>query len=161
MVALITFFLSEVVIFMLSRESFIVLSQVLFFLIVFISLVAPDRSIIINVFIGMIYLVFSAVSAGPDFSELVPSMVQFYVFVSMSIILSIIVRDVRYNEKKYYSLLENTTRGICIYDFEKGALVEKNRAFVYDPDIFFDRIRKTNPIFFEKGTESRTFPSTV
>ena len=63
-IALISFFmsevviLSEVVIFMLSGESFIVISQVIFFLIVLITLLVPEKSLIINVFIGFIYLIF-------------------------------------------------------------------------------------------------------
>ena len=152
--------MSEVVIFMLSGESFIVLSQVIFFLIVLISLLVPERSLIINVFIGFIYLIFSALSAGPDFYELVPSMVQFYVFISMSIIISRIILEVRYNEKKYYGLLENTTRGICIYDSEERSLVEKNHAFVYDPGIFFERSRGVNPDFFEARIENSGKSST-
>ncbi|ADN34959.1 signal transduction histidine kinase [Methanolacinia petrolearia DSM 11571] len=160
-IALISFFMSEVVIFMLSGESFIVISQVIFFLIVLISLLVPEKSLIINVFIGFIYLIFSALSAGPDFYELVPSMVQFYVFISMSIIISRIILEVRYNEKKYYGLLENTTRGICIYDSEERSLVEKNHAFVYDPSIFFERARSVNPDFFgariENAGKSSTF----
>lgn len=160
MVALVTFFLSEIIIFMLSGWSFVFLSQALFFLVVFIALILPEKSTIIIFFIGMIYLVFSAQSAGPDFSGLVPAMVQFYVFVSMSIVLSVIVREIRHNEKKYYTLLENTSRGICIYDFEKKAVAEKNRAFIYDPEIFFDRIREADPGLFEAGAASRDASST-
>jgi len=160
MVTLTTFFLSEVVIFMLSRESYIVISQVLFFLIILVALFIPEKSTTINVFIGMIYLIFIAAFSGGDYYDIIPSMVQFYVFISMSIILSFIIREIKYNEKKYYSLLENTSRGICIYDFERSVLVEKNRAFTYDPDIFFERIRNAVPAFYGDGNKNRGLPST-
>lgn len=160
MVALITFFLSEVVILMLSGESFMVISQILFFLIILFALVIPEKSTILNVFIGMIYLILIAFFSGNDYYNVVPSMVQFFVFISISIIISIIIHEIRYNEKKYYSLLENTSRGICIYDFDRDVLVEKNSVFTYDPGIFFKRIKDMFPVFYENGSKTQKIPST-
>ncbi|MBN1432652.1 MAG: PAS domain S-box protein [Methanomicrobiaceae archaeon] len=149
LIVLVTFFLSEIVIFLLSKEPFVVVSQILFIIIVLVALIYPERSTIINSFIGMGFLVFYALLTSPEFSGLVPAMIQFYVFISISIFLSAIISDIRYNEKKYYSLLENTTRGICIYDFEKGAVVEKSPSFKYDPDLLLDNTRDTIQQIFE------------
>lgn len=161
LVVLVTFFLSEIVIFMLSRDSFLVISQLIFIIIIIVSLFLPEKSAIVNIFIGLIYLIFSAVSASPYFSEFVPAVIQFYVFIMMSIVISGIVRDISHNEKKYCSLLENTSRGICIYDIGRETVSEKNNSFTYDADAIFSAVREKDREFFtpalEEDHKSSTF----
>ena len=151
--ALVTFLLSEIVIFMLSGEFFVVISQVLFIIIIFIALVLPEKSTISSVLIGIVYLLITGLVTYGDISGIIPAMAQFYVFVSMSIVLSLIIRAIHYSERKYYSLLENTSRGICIYDIERCQVVEKNRGFVYDPEFILGYIKKERDGFFESGKD--------
>lgn len=122
-----TFILAEIGTFFLTRGSLVILSQLFYFPIILLSFKYPRYAVSLGLGIACAYLAIAVVTAGSFGSAdvLIPLM-QFYVYVSMSIVLASLFSRSRDNETKHHELFRHSSTGICIVDPIKGTISEMN-----------------------------------
>ncbi|WP_292367608.1 PAS domain S-box protein [Methanoregula sp. UBA64] len=122
-----TFILAEIGTFFLTQGFLVILSQVFYFPIILLSFRYPRHGVSLGLGIACAYLVIAVTTAGSfgNADVLIPLM-QFYVYVSLSIVLASLFSRSRDNETKHHELFRHSSNGICVMDPVKGIISEMN-----------------------------------
>ena len=127
-IVIILFLLMEITYQILFEQTIMVISHLFYFPIVLCSFFLPKRGVIISTFIAMIYLIIINYMI-PGVEEIVPSTMQFYVYVSISVTVSLISERIRRDRKKFSSIFEYSEGGIGLFRIETGELIDKNKKY--------------------------------
>ncbi|MBN2734681.1 MAG: PAS domain-containing protein [Methanomicrobiaceae archaeon] len=111
------------------ESTVMVLSHIFYFPIIIVSFLYPKRGILISTMIAALYLVLIYILVAPEFLGVVSATMQFYVYVSVSVIVSIISGRIRSDRARFKSIFDYSEEGICVVDGETGRITEMNRKF--------------------------------
>lgn len=122
-----TFILAEIGTFFLTQGFLVIISQVFYFPIILLSFRYPRYAVSLGLGIACAYLLIAVTTAGSFGSAdvLIPLM-QFYVYVSMSIVLASLFSRSRDNETKHQELFRHSSNGLCIINPTNGTISEMN-----------------------------------
>ena len=112
----------------LFEETVMVLSHIFYFPIILCSFFFQKRGVIISTFIAMLYLIIINYMLPGTFN-IVPSTMQFYVYISLSVTVSLISEKIRQDKKKFSSIFNYSEGGIGLFNLKNGELVEKNKKY--------------------------------
>ncbi|KQC04466.1 MAG: hypothetical protein APR53_10495 [Methanoculleus sp. SDB] len=124
-IVIITLVIAEIVLFVISDNLTIILTHFFYFPVVLAAFHYPRRGVIIATIISFIYLGVSWYVSSPGMPLLTATM-QFYVFVSVGILVSSLSATMRMNELKYRSVFDSSGSCICLINAVKGTLIESN-----------------------------------
>lgn len=125
---IVLFIIMEITYQILFEETIMVISHIFYFPIILCSFFLPKRGVIISTFIAMIYLIFINYFI-PGVSEIIPSTMQFYVYISISVTTSLISERIREEKKKFTSIFNYSEGGIGLFNLKTGELIDKNKKF--------------------------------
>ncbi|WP_211251515.1 sensor histidine kinase [Methanolacinia paynteri] len=128
-VVLVLFLIMEITYQMLFEETLMVVSHIFYFPIILCSFFLQKRGVIISTFIAMVYLIIINYLI-PGMSEIVSSTMQFYVYISLSVTVSLISEKIRQDRRKFSSIFNYSESGIGLYNAKTGELVDRNKKFL-------------------------------
>ncbi|MBN1194140.1 MAG: PAS domain S-box protein [Methanomicrobiaceae archaeon] len=124
-IVLFTLVIAEIILFVISDNFTIVITHFFYFPVVFAAFHYPRRGVMSATIISFIYLgVFWYVN--PPTMELLTAAMQFYVYVSVGLVVSSLSSTIRINELKYRNVFDNSGSCICLIDAETGMVRESN-----------------------------------
>lgn len=126
---IITFILAEIGTFLIAGQTEVIISQVFYLPIILITFMYPRKAVPLGLGVGIIYLVFSLLIPATRAGDLLTPFMQFYVYVSLAVLLASFFTSFKLNEKKYESLFRHTHSAICIVDTATRIIVEMNPRF--------------------------------
>jgi hypothetical protein len=127
-VVIILFLLMEITYQILFEETVMVISHIFYFPIILCSFFFQKRGVIISTFIAMLYLIIINYLL-PGTSSIVPSTMQFYVYISLSVTVSLLSEKIRQDKKKFSSIFNYSEGGIGLFNLKNGELIEKNNKY--------------------------------
>jgi PAS domain S-box-containing protein len=121
-----TILIAELSVYLFSGSALFVLSHLFYFPIIFLAYEFPRRGAIISVILAFAFLGLTYPFILPNILEIVPTTIQFYVYVSVGIAVTFISGEMRLSELKYRSIFSGSGSGICIMDRRTGEIHEEN-----------------------------------
>jgi len=125
-IAIFSFIISEFVVYSFAGDFCVILTHLLYFPIIFTSFKYPRLGVITSLLIGLGYLGGVALFVLPDTVQLIPALTQFYVYVSVSIVVSSLSGKMKMNEMRYGDIFNNSGNGICLMEGATGRVIEQN-----------------------------------
>jgi len=101
---ILTFFIMEVTFNMVTQNTTMVISHFFYFPIIFSAFLIPRRGILISTFFGLFYLLIIYLLASPHNIDLTLATMQFYVYVSVGVVTSLLSGHIKTNQIKYQNL---------------------------------------------------------
>ncbi len=113
--------------FFLSGGMLVFISHLFYFPIIFAAFQYPRRGILLTTCCAVVYLAFVYGIAFPDTATLIAATMQFYVFVSLGVGISVISGSLKVQEMMYRSVFDHAGSAICLVDARTGSILETNR----------------------------------
>lgn len=136
---ILTIFITELVIYFFSGEINLIVAHLFYFPVIFIAFRYPKRGIILSTFLAFLYLGFIYLIVLENPTQIIPATMQFYVFVSVGIVISSFSRDLKLNEMKYRNIFNNSATCVLIVDGDTGTILQSNSRcgqFAGNPEQF-------------------------
>lgn len=127
-IAICSFIISEIIIYYLSGETNMILAHLLYFPIVLVAFKYPHRAVIISVGLGILYLFVVSLFLRPNVEQFVPVLTQFYVYISITVVISSLSMKMQMNNQRYRNVFNNSGNGICVLDGDTGTVIEQNEV---------------------------------
>jgi PAS domain S-box-containing protein len=124
-IVLLTFMIAEIILFIISDNIAIVLTHFFYVPIVLVTFHYPSRGVILATAISFVYLGISWYT-NPPIMELMTAVMQFYVYISVGIVVSSLASTMKMNELKYRNVFTNSGSCICLINAVTGTLLESN-----------------------------------
>lgn len=128
-IVLLLLLMMEITYQIIFESTVMLLSHIFYFPVIIVSFLYPRRGVLISTIIAALYLVLIYILVSPEFFGVVSATMQFYVYVSVSVIVSIISGRVRSDRARFKSIFDYSEGGICVADGETGRITEKNKKF--------------------------------
>ena len=123
------FLLMEITYQMIFESTIMVLSHIFYFPVIIIPFLYPKKGILISTAVAALYLAIVYLMTSPDFTVIVSATMQFYVYVSVAVLVAIISGKIRRDRIKFRSIFDYSENGICVADEKSGRILEKNKKF--------------------------------
>ena len=127
--AAISFILAELVIYFVAGQMNLIITNLFYIPVIIFAFRYPRYGVLTGLVFGACYLLLVSYFTYPSIIELIPSVMQFYVFVTISIIISAVLTSTRLTEAKYESIFKYSGTAICLVDRKSHAIVEMNPEF--------------------------------
>lgn len=124
--AIASFIISEVLIYQFSGDINVILAHLLYFPILLGAFKYPRQAVLISVVVGLGYVAVVGLFFLSDIIEFIPMMTQFYVYVSLTVVVSSLSMKMRMQEQRYRNVFNNSGNGICVLDGTTGNIIEQN-----------------------------------
>lgn len=124
--AIASFIISEVLIYLFSGDFNVILAHLLYFPILLGAFRFPRQAVLISVVVGLGYVAVVGLFFLTDIIELIPMMTQFYVYVSLTVVVSSLSMKMRMHEQRYRNVFDNSGNGICVLNGKTGKIIEQN-----------------------------------
>lgn len=124
--AIASFIISEVLIYLFSGDINVILAHLLYFPILLGAFRYPRQAVLISVVVGLGYVAVVGLFFLTDIIEFIPMMTQFYVYVSITVVISSFSLKMRMHEQRYRNVFNNSGNGICVVNGTTGAIIEQN-----------------------------------
>jgi PAS domain S-box-containing protein len=124
---LLSFFITEITIYHLSQGTIFVLSHLFYFPIILGAFLYPRRGILVSTGLGLVYVALTFLISDGALQDLTAATMQFYVFVSIGIVISCISLSIRESEKRYRELADLLPESIFELDMD-GMFTFGNRS---------------------------------
>ena len=102
--AAISFILAELIIYFVAGQTNLIISNLFYIPVIIFAFRYPRYGVVAGVGFGAGYLLLVSYITYPSTTELIPSIMQFYVFVMISIIISSVLANTHLTEAKYESI---------------------------------------------------------
>jgi|GEM_PF-1775016 len=119
----------EITFHLLFHDTTLVLSHLFYFPVIMVAILWPERGIIASTVIALLYLVLLYIIVFPDTGALITGTMQFYVYVSVGIAISMITYRMKTSEKKYQRLFQHSGSGVVLTDASTGTIIEANKQY--------------------------------
>lgn len=151
---IVLFLLMEITYHILFEETIMVISHIFYFPIVLCSFFLPKRGVIISTFLAMIYLIIINYLT-PGVYGIIPSTMQFYVYISLSVTVSLISEKIRHDKKKFSSIFNYSEGAIGLFSIKTGELIDKNNKYrkLMDKWTILDNLKSIEGACTEKHEE--------
>lgn len=140
-IALLTVLFANLIIYISGNELVVIITNLFYLFIVLISFFSPQRGIIISTLTSVCFLVLMYVVSLQIPVHPVPTLMQFFVFVSTGTIVSHLAARIQREQHKYQTILAGAEMGILLID-EKARKAEMNgqgvKIFGYPGDDTLD-----------------------
>ena len=123
------FLIMEVTYLLFFNNVTIVVSHILYFPIILISFFFPKKGVITSTLISAAYVFIIYAAEYPGIEGIVSATMQFYVYVSISITVSLISEKIKKDKMKFSGIFENSEGGIALFDRYTGKITEKIHKF--------------------------------
>ena len=127
--AAISFILAELIIYFVAGQTNLIISNLFYIPVIIFAFRYPRYGVVAGVGFGAGYLLLVSYITYPSTTELIPSIMQFYVFVMISIIISSVLANTHLTEAKYESIFKYSGNAICLVNKKTHTIVEMNPAF--------------------------------
>ncbi|WP_165394846.1 sensor histidine kinase [Methanofollis fontis] len=134
-----TFIIAEVMLYLFSSEQALLIANLLFLVIVLLSVRYPEHATVLSGIIGCVYLCLAVVLIPvPDISSYISLIMQGVVFASAGTVISSYILTLENSDIRYREIFDRALCGICIADRRCMYPLEYNRPFAAirdgDPD---------------------------
>jgi signal transduction histidine kinase len=123
------FLIMEVTYLLFFDNVTIVVSHILYFPIILISFFFPKKGVIASTLISAAYVFIIYAAEFPGIEGIASATMQFYVYVSISITVSVISDKIKKDKIKFSGIFENSEGGIALINRYNGKITEKNHKF--------------------------------
>jgi PAS domain S-box-containing protein len=127
--AAISFILAELVIYFVAGQTNLIITNLFYIPVIIFAFRYPRNGVISGLVFGAIYLLLISYITYPSTTELIPSVMQFYVFITISVIISSVLMRTSLNEAKYESIFKFSGNAICLVDIKSHTIIEMNPEF--------------------------------
>jgi PAS domain S-box-containing protein len=127
--AAVSFILAELVIYFVAGQVNLIVSNLFYIPVIILAFRYPRKGVIVGVILGICYLLLVVYLTYPVITELIPSVMQFYVFIIISIIISSVSSKNRLSEAKYWHIFNESGNAMCLLDTKSKKIVEMNTQF--------------------------------
>jgi len=127
--AAISFILAELVIYFVAGQTNLIITNLFYIPVILFAFRYPRYGVLTGLVFGACYLLLISYLTYPSTTELIPSFMQFYVFVTISVIISSVLTRTSLNEAKYESIFKYSGNAICLVDKKSHTIVEMNPGF--------------------------------
>ncbi|WFN35564.1 PAS domain S-box protein [Methanogenium sp. S4BF] len=104
-----------------------IIAHLLYFPILLGAFKYPRQAVMLSVLTGVLYLIVFALFILPEsLLQIVPAMTQFYVYISITVVISSLSMKMQMNEQRYRNVFDNSGNGICVLDGDTGMIIEQN-----------------------------------
>ena len=124
-----SFILAELVIYFVAGQVNLIVSSLFYIPVIILAFRYPRKGVIVGVILGICYLLLVTYLTYPEVAELIPSVMQFYVFIIISIIISSVSSKNRLSEAKYWHIFNDSGNAMCLVDMKSKKIVEMNPQF--------------------------------
>jgi signal transduction histidine kinase len=124
-IVFLSFLIAETVLLIIGNDINIILTHLFYFPIIFLAYQWPKRGILISTGFGLVYILVGYFIHFEPLSLLTISM-QFYVYVSVGIVVTFLSGKQKQNEMKYHSVFNNPGSAICLIEIFSGEIIEAN-----------------------------------
>lgn len=122
-----TLLIAELGLFLLSGGVYILITHLFYFPVVFAAFYYPRKGILLATLCAAAYLTAIYSIASPGTGVLAAATMQFYVFVSLGVVISVVSGDLKVNEMMYRNIFDHAGSAICLIDARSGTILETNR----------------------------------
>jgi len=123
------FLLMEITYLLFFNNVTIVVSHILYFPIILISFFFPKKGVITSTLISAAYVFLIYATEYPGTEAVASATMQFYVYVSISITVSVISDKIKKEKIKFTGIFDNSEGGIALINRYTGKIEEKNNKF--------------------------------
>ncbi len=150
----VAFLFAELTTYLVAGEFNIVLSQIFYIPVVLLSFRIARKAVIVSVVLGGIYLLLVLLSSGTGFENLAPAIMQFYVYISVGVVVGSLSAKIQVSESRYRELFRESGNAVCLADMDAEKVFETNPKFVETFNISRDDAPEEifRRIFPEPGT---------
>jgi PAS domain S-box-containing protein len=127
--AAISFVLAELVIYFVAGQTNLIITNLFYIPVILFAFRYPRYGVLTGLLFGGCYLLLISYLTFPSTTELIPSIMQFYVFITISVIISSVLARISLNEAKYESIFKFSGNAICLVDKKSHTIVEMNPEF--------------------------------
>ena len=124
-----SFILAELVIYFVAGQVNLIVSNLFYIPVIILAFRYPRKGVIVGVILGICYLLLVIYLTYPEVTELIPSVMQFYVFIIISIIISSVSSKNRLSEAKYWHIFHESGNAMCLVDKKSKKIIEMNPQF--------------------------------
>ncbi|MBP2134313.1 PAS domain S-box-containing protein [Methanomicrobium sp. W14] len=128
-VVILLFLMMEITYQIIFENTIMVLSHIFYFPVIIISFLYPRRGVVISTVLSVLYLAFAYIFISPDIYGIVSATMQFYVYVSISVVVSVISDRLMSDRIKFRTLFDYSENGICVAEKDSGKIIEMNKKF--------------------------------
>jgi PAS domain S-box-containing protein len=126
----VAFLFAELTTYLVAGQFNIVLSQVFYIPIVLLSFRMARRAVLVSITLGAIYLILVLLTSGTGFENLAPAIMQFYVYISVGIVVGSLSAKIQVSETRYRELFRQSGNAVCLADLEAEKVLETNPKFI-------------------------------
>ncbi|MEI6293155.1 MAG: PAS domain S-box protein [Methanomicrobiales archaeon] len=127
--AAISFILAELVIYFVAGQTNLIITNLFYIPVILFAFRYPRYGVLTGLIFGACYLLLVSYITYPSTTELIPSFMQFYVFITISVIISSVLTRTSLNQAKYESIFKFSGNAICLVDKKSHTIVEMNPGF--------------------------------
>ncbi|WOF15247.1 PAS domain-containing sensor histidine kinase [Methanoplanus sp. FWC-SCC4] len=128
-IVILLFLIMEITYQVLFESTTVVLSHLFYFPVIIASFFYPKRGVIISTLISLIYIILIYDIVYPDYYGIISATMQFYVYISLSVIVSIISARLKSEKIKYKRIFNYSEGGVFVIEKETGKILERNKKF--------------------------------
>ncbi|MFA5332334.1 MAG: PAS domain S-box protein [Methanoregula sp.] len=146
-IVLVSFFMTQVATFLLANFLLAVMGMVLYLPVILVALCYPRLSLPVNLCIACAYLGMAGFIAYPEPVALVTVMMQFLLYICISIVLASVFGESGWGGSGYRDFFEFSSCPACLFDVSQKSIVRVNSRF---RNLFCPADRSTlSPAFME------------
>jgi len=124
-----SFLFAEWTTYLVAGQTNAILAQLFYLPVIFFSFRYAQRAVLCATVLAIIYLGGIFVTTGPQINELAPAIMQFYVYISIGIVVGALSSKIRDSEIKYRELFNQSADAVFLLNIKSMTIVEANQKF--------------------------------
>jgi PAS domain S-box-containing protein len=125
----VSFLFAELTTYLVAGQVNVVLTQVFYIPVILLSFRLARRAVFVSVVLAVTYLVLVLLFSGSGFDNLAPAVMQFYVYISIGIVIGSLSAKIQVSEMKYRELFRQSGNAVCLADMKAETIFETNPKF--------------------------------
>ena len=129
---MVSFLFAELTTYLVAGEPNVILTQLFYIPVILLSIKLARRAVVASVALATAYIVLVLFIAGTGVNELAAAVMQFYVYISIGIVVGSLSAQMQVSESRYRELFRRSGNAAFIADFRSETVVETNPKFRED-----------------------------
>ena len=125
----VSFLFAELTTYLVAGQLNVIVTQFFYLPVIFLSFRFMKRAVLISVAVATTYLAVILITSGTGFNDFAPAIMQFYVYVSIGIVVGSLSARIQLSEIKYRELFKLSGNAVCLVDMKAGRVLETNPKF--------------------------------
>jgi PAS domain S-box-containing protein len=129
LILIVSFLFAELTTYLVAGQINLILTQIFYLPVIFLSFRFAKHAVGITLSLAITYFVIVVLTSGTGLNDLAPTVMQFYVYISIGIVVGSLSSKIQSSELKYRELFRQSGNAVFLADMKSGTILESNPKF--------------------------------